>query len=210
MWCCGSCGSECVSNKSIVSRLTSNQQFHKKTRLTAQQPPLISHTTTRRWLRVHDSRSRLRGCAPTIAATTPAVVEKRRRSSAPALAAQRTREHQGLDKQLPARSEAGPRVRDYEGQGQVHHAPDIVERSTIKPKSALTSTIGSLRAAGCAWPREGLQPVAASRSVVDVDRRLVVGATECLCLGLQTRRARPKSFLRRPPRSRRRPSEPLC
>ena len=47
---------------------------------------------------------------------------------------------------------------------------------------------------------------AASRSapaksdVVDVDRRLVVGAAECLCLGLQTRRARPKSFLRRPPR----------
>ena len=29
-WCCGSCGNECVSNKSIVSRLTSNQQFHKK------------------------------------------------------------------------------------------------------------------------------------------------------------------------------------
>ena len=32
----------------------------------------------------------------------------------------------------------------YEGQGQVHHAPDIVERSTIKPKSALTSTIGKV------------------------------------------------------------------
>ena len=109
MWCCGSCGSECVSNKSIVSRLTSNQQFHKKTRLTAQQPPLISHTTPRRWLRVLDSRSRMRGFTPTISATTPAVVEKRSRSSAPALAAQRAREHQGLDKQLPARSEAGHR-----------------------------------------------------------------------------------------------------
>ena len=107
MWCCGSCGSGCVSNKSIVSILTSNQQFHKKTRLTAQQPPLISHTTTRRWLRVHDSSSRTRGCTPTMYATTPAVAEKRSCSSAPAPAAQRARDHQGLDKQLPARSEAG-------------------------------------------------------------------------------------------------------
>ena len=48
---------------------------------------------------------------------------------------------------------------------------------------------------------------AASRSVVDFDPRLVADATECLSLGL-TRRARPKSFLRRPPRARRRPSEP--
>ena len=96
-------------------------------------------------------------------------------------------------------------MRDYEGQGQVHHAPDIVERPPIKPESASSCTIGSLRAAGCAWPRERLQPVAASRSVVDVDRRLLVGAAECLSLGLQTRRARPKSFLRRPPRGRRRP-----
>ena len=107
---CGAAGVVELSvfpNKSIVSRLTSNQLFHKKTRLTAQQPPLISHTTTRRWLRVHDSRSRTRGFTPTISATTPAVVEKWSCSSAPALAAQRAREHQGLDKQLPARSEVG-------------------------------------------------------------------------------------------------------
>ena len=101
-------------------------------------------------------------------------------------------------------------MRHNEGQGKVQHAPDIVRASTTEPISALRSTIGSLWSAGCAWPRDRLNPDAASRSVVDVDRRLVVGATECLSLGLQTRRARPKSFLRRPPRARRRPSEPSC
>jgi len=109
MWCCGSCGSGCVSNKSIVSILTSNQQFHKKTRLTAQQPPLISHTTTRRWLRVHDSLSKTCGGTPTMYATTSAAAEKRPRSSTPAPAAQRVSEHRGQDKQLPARSEAAPK-----------------------------------------------------------------------------------------------------
>ena len=101
-------------------------------------------------------------------------------------------------------------MRYNEGQGKVQHAPDIVRASTTEPISALRSTIGSLWSAGCAWPRDRLNPDAASRSVVDVDRRLVVGATECLSLGLQRRRARPKSFLRRPPRARKRPSEPSC
>ena len=44
--------------------------------------------------------------------------------------------------------------------------------------------------------------------LIDFDPRLVADAAECLSLGQQTRRARPKSFLRRPPRARRRPSEP--
>ena len=52
--------------------------------------------------------------------------------------------------------------------------------------------------AGCGEP---------SRSFVDVDPQLVVDAAECLGLGVQTRRARPKSCLRRPPRAWRRPSE---
>ena len=59
-------------------------------------------------------------------------------------------------------------------------------------------------------PRDRLNPDTASRSVVDVERQLVADAAECLSLGQQTRRARPKSFLRRPPRARRRPSEPEC
>ena len=59
-------------------------------------------------------------------------------------------------------------------------------------------------------PRDRLNPDTASRSVVDVERQLVADAAECLSLGQQTRRARPKSFLRRPPRARRRPSEPSC
>ena len=50
------------------------------------------------------------------------------------------------------------------------------------------------------------QPECRHRSIVDGDPRLVVDAAECLSLGLQTRRARPKSFLRRPPRAWRRPS----
>jgi hypothetical protein len=101
-------------------------------------------------------------------------------------------------------------VRHNEGQGKVQHAPDIVRASTTEPISALRSTIGSLWSAGCAWPRDRLNPDAASRSVVDFDPRLVADAAECLSLGLQTRRARPKSFLRRPPRARKRPSEPSC
>ena len=101
-------------------------------------------------------------------------------------------------------------MRHNEGQGKVQHAPDIVRASTTEPISALRSTIGSLWSAGCAWPRDRLNPDAASRSVVDFDPRLVADAAECLSLGLQTRRARPKSFLRRPPRARRRPSEPSC
>ena len=104
----------------------------------------------------------------------------------------------------------GPKVRHNEGQGKVQHAPDIVRASTTEPISALRSTIGSLWSAGCAWPRDRLNPDAASRSVVDFDPRLVADAAECLRLGLQTRRARPKSFLRRPPRARKRPSEPSC
>ena len=101
-------------------------------------------------------------------------------------------------------------MRHNEGQGKVQHAPDIVRASTTEPISALRSTIGSLWSAGCAWPRDRLNPDAASRSVVDFDPRLVADAAECLSLGLQTRRARPKSFLRRPPRARKRPSEPSC
>ena len=101
-------------------------------------------------------------------------------------------------------------MRHNEGQGKVQHAPDIVRASTTEPISALRSTIGSLWSAGCAWPRDRLNPDAASRSVVDFDPRLVADAAECPSLGLQTRRARPKSFLRRPPRARKRPSEPSC
>eukprot|EP00964_Phaeocystis_antarctica_P138899 scaffold103566_cov32-Phaeocystis_antarctica.AAC.1 len=47
-------------------------------------------------------------------------------------------------------------------------------------------------------------------SVVDFNPRIVADAAKCLSLGKHTRRARPKSFLRRPPRARRRPSEPQC
>eukprot|EP00964_Phaeocystis_antarctica_P118514 scaffold82314_cov36-Phaeocystis_antarctica.AAC.2 len=47
-----------------------------------------------------------------------------------------------------------------------------------------------------------------ARSVVDLNPRIVADAAKCLSLGKHTRRARPKSFLRRPPRARRRPSEP--
>ena len=38
MWCCGSCGSECVTGKCIVSKPTSNQQFHTHKQFEAQQP----------------------------------------------------------------------------------------------------------------------------------------------------------------------------
>ena len=38
MWCCGSCGSECVTGKFIVSKPTSNQQFHTHKQVEAQQP----------------------------------------------------------------------------------------------------------------------------------------------------------------------------
>ena len=38
MWCCGSCGSECVTGKFIVSKPTSNQQFHTHKQFEALQP----------------------------------------------------------------------------------------------------------------------------------------------------------------------------
>ena len=38
MWCCGSCGSECVTGEFIVSKPTSNQQFHTQKQFEAQQP----------------------------------------------------------------------------------------------------------------------------------------------------------------------------
>ena len=38
MWCCGSCGSECVTGKFIVSKPTSKQQFHTHKQFEAQQP----------------------------------------------------------------------------------------------------------------------------------------------------------------------------
>ena len=49
--------------------------------------------------------------------------------------------------------------------------------------------------------RDRLKPDAASRSVVDVDPELVVDAAKRTGLGAQARRARPKSFLLRPPRA---------
>ena len=51
-------------------------------------------------------------------------------------------------------------------------------------------------------------PVISRRCIKPEDA--IADAAECLRLGLQTRRARPKSFLRRPPRARKRPSEPSC
>jgi len=61
----------------------------------------------------------------------------------------------------------------YSGHGHSIHAPDIVRASTTEPISALRWTIRSLWSAGCAWPRNRLNPDAASRSVVDFDPRLV-------------------------------------
>ena len=75
------------------------------------------------------------------------------------------------------------------------HAPDPVRASTTEPIAAASSTIGSIRRAGCASPGNRPDQDAASRFFVDFDPRLVADAAECLSLGLQTRRARPKSFL---------------
>eukprot|EP00964_Phaeocystis_antarctica_P112070 scaffold76276_cov71-Phaeocystis_antarctica.AAC.3 len=86
----------------------------------------------------------------------------------------------------------------------VHLKSPVIEHDK---SCRLPRAVERLESPGCAWPRDRLEPVAASRSVVDFNPRIVADAAKCLSLGKHTRRARPKSFLRRPPRARRRPSE---
>ena len=53
MWCCGSCGSEGVTGKFIVSKPTSNQQFHTQEQFEAQQPAHSQAPPLRRVQMVH-------------------------------------------------------------------------------------------------------------------------------------------------------------
>ena len=59
MWCCGSCGSEGVTGKFIVSKPTSNQQFHTQKQFEAQQPAHSQAPPLRRVQMAHALASEL-------------------------------------------------------------------------------------------------------------------------------------------------------
>ena len=100
------CGSQGLSSKSIVSSLTFNHILHDKTRLTTAQTPLISISTSPSMAPATRIRSRTIDDTVKVRAAARATAVDHSCRSAPAPASQRISEHQGPDKQLPARTGA--------------------------------------------------------------------------------------------------------